>query len=174
MLVMKRLFNFLSLFILACVLAGCAAPPVTTAGTATQDASAPESKDEDCLNGKWEGTLALKSPRTGPLVLRLMFDDPAIRVFAKNSIAGEWTEIMQGHFRGAGFGGNAVIDGTHSGKDEDGKWVETWVLAATCKSENDLLVEFIRMVNNIDLPSSMQRKVFSYGATGVLQRTNGF
>jgi len=134
---------------------------------------APAPIASDNLNGIWEGELTGKGGGKQQIAFRLVLDDSAlIRVFEKNSITGVWAEAMPSNFRGSAFKGNAVIEGTHAA--QDGTWVETWVFVVTCKSKDVLKVEFVRMVNNTDLPEENPDKAFSYGAEGVLKRTTTF
>lgn len=171
---MRQRFNILALIGAAYVLTACATSGDMRANHLMANIPATESETEDSLNGHWEGVLTTKDPEPGQMVLRLELDASTIKVFEKNKISGAWLDIMPNHFRGSVFRGNAVIDGTHFGNDEDGRWVETWVLVVTCKSRNELQAEWVRMVNNVDLPSSNLEKTFSSGAAGVLKRTNDF
>ena len=126
------------------------------------------------LNGEWEGTIFFNGgdSKMRQQQFHLTLEGSRARYFEKNTVSGAWAEAMPGMFRASYHGANAVIQGTHFGDDNDGNWVETWVLVVTRISEESLRVEWIRMVNNVALPSSDPRKVFSYGGSGVFNRIN--
>lgn len=170
---MKQKLILPFLIVAAINLTACTTP-IDSNTSSTGNTSTTAAEIEDHLYGKWEGILTSKEPEREPLILRLNLDSVPIEIFQKNSITREWNKIMPNHFRGSAFRGNAVIDGTHSGSDEDGTWVETWVMVVTCQSKDDLVVEWVRLVNNIDLPSSNLGKTFSSSAVGVLKRIESF
>lgn len=134
----------------------------------------------DNIDGDWEGSLtfqegalSVKDPAFRTLQYRLVLGASEARVFTKNTVSGIWEEAMPQHFRVSRTGSNAVLQASDSGKDEDGTWVETWVFVLTNRTTDELQVEFVRMVNNVDLPISVPGKVFSYGGNGKLIRSNG-
>jgi hypothetical protein len=55
-------------------------------------------------------------------------------------------------------------------RDNEGTWVETWVFAVTQKDRETLIAGFLRLVNNNDLPLSVDHSKFSGAETGELQR----
>lgn len=132
-------------------------------------AATPASKDPT-LNGQWDGILTInRSPSDQRnLALRLTLDDAEIKVAYLDS-KGEWSD-MPGLFRISRQGSNAVIQATNSNVIDGKGWYETWVFVVTFQSENKLRTEFVRMVNNVDLPASDTGKAFSYGGTGMLIR----
>jgi len=176
---MNRLLKILTIVIPMFAFAGCA----TTANTAGNAAVAvpaiaamavPAMGEK--IDGNWGGTLTFKdspfndSP-SGEVGFRLAIENSELKVFVQNTISKVWTEAMPGQFRIASQGSNAVVQAAHSGKDGDGTWVETWVFVLTCQSKDKLRVEWVRLVNNVDLPSSNPDKTFSYGAAGILTRS---
>ena len=48
--------------------------------------------------------------------------------------------------------------------------METWAFAVTQKDKNTLITNFMRQVNNINLPLSVGHSKFSAAATGELSR----
>ncbi|SHG56472.1 hypothetical protein SAMN05428948_1049 [Massilia sp. CF038] len=77
---------------------------------------------------------------------------------------------MPGLFRVSVDRGNAVVQGTNSGKSDEDVWVETWILGITSQSENTLRVAYSRVVNNVTSPSSDEDKTFAYGLSGTFTR----
>ena len=120
------------------------------------------------LVGEWEGTIKRKGDRQTEIPLRILITREQARVFHRKGDA--WIETKPGQFRITRLGPNAVLSATDSGRDEESLWVETWVLALTLHSNDRLLVEFVRMVHNTDLPESVAHKRFSFGAVGILER----
>lgn len=162
---MKRFSNVLILSIALALSAGCATTkdPVAHASSALPDMG-------ESINGKWEGRLSFNGTPVTAAWFRLTLEDSDIKVFEKNTISSVWSEAMPGSFRISRQGSNAIVQATRSGTDEDGRWVETWVFVVTGQSENALRVESVRMVNNIDLPTSNPGKTFSYGGSGIFAR----
>jgi hypothetical protein len=163
-----KLFQSLIIFTAAIALCACTTAPVANRTTAISSPHA-----EDKLTGNWDGVLSEKRTPTEAFGIRLTLNKAGINVFHQNSVTGAWSEAMPGLFHMSQQGGNAVLHATDSGRDADGTWVETWVLVLTCRSDDELLVEWVRMVNNVDLPATKSGKTFSYGATGTLKRVAG-
>jgi hypothetical protein len=57
------------------------------------------------------------------------------------------------------------------GQDNEGTWVETWAYVVTLKSRDTLIANFYRVVNNVDLPLSVDHSKFSEAQAGELSRT---
>jgi hypothetical protein len=165
---MKRLFHLLTFFAAILTLTACAIRPVTPGNSSASLLSVNEN-----INGNWEGILHLKRTPAEDFGLRLSLETTGVKVFHRNSISGIWAEAMPGLFHISRQGSNAVIQATDSGNDEDGTWVETWALIVTSKSRDELQVEWVRLVNNINLPISRPGKVFSEHSTGNFRRSNG-
>jgi hypothetical protein len=120
------------------------------------------------LVGNWEGTLKRKGDKPTESPLRIQITRDQARVFHRKG--GSWLEVKPGQFKVSRLGPNAVLSATDSGRDDESLWVETWVLALTLQSDDRVLVEFVRVVHNIDLPESVEHKRFSVGAVGVFER----
>ena len=127
------------------------------------------------LDGSWEGELTflrgatLWSPlKTTGLRDRITVQGTSVRVYAIYSDRAE--EVKPGSFHMEALMTNAVISATDSGKDNEGTWVETWVFSLTEKDKDTLLVNFSRIVNNIDLPLGNDHSKFALAATGELKR----
>jgi len=65
---------------------------------------------------------------------------------------------------------NSVIFSNDSGTDDDGTWVESWVFVVTLLDNNELLVEWTRMVNNLDMPRTAKSSKFVVHGSGTIQR----
>ncbi|WP_139236769.1 hypothetical protein [Rugamonas rubra] len=173
---MKRLISYIIVILGIFPLIGCSTPRISSV-----NASSPTLLHEnENINGEWEGLLtfqegilSVKDPAFRTLQYRLVLGSSEAQVFAKNTISGVWEEAMPQLFRVSRTGSNAVLQATDSGKDEDGTWVETWIFVLTNRSTEELQVEFVRMVNNIDLPISVPGKVFSYGGSGKFVKLRG-
>lgn len=127
------------------------------------------------LDGSWEGELTflrgatLWSPsKTTGLRDRITIQGTSARVYAIYSDRAE--EVKPGSFHMEQLMTNAVISATDSGKDNEGTWVETWVFSLTQKDKDTLLVNFSRIVNNIDLPLENDHSKFAVAASGELKR----
>ena len=163
---MKKFSLFLLFFTAVVNLSGCTAQ-VKNNDTTTQSSPAYQK-----LNGNWEGVLNLKSSASETLGIRIILGNSGVKLFHQNSKSGAWSEAMPGLFEITRKDGNAVLNATDSGSDSEGTWVETWALVASYRSHDELQVEWVRLVNNIDLPVSDSRKTFSEGAAGILKRVN--
>jgi hypothetical protein len=123
------------------------------------------------LVGDWEGTIKRKGDRQTESPLRILITRDQARVFHRKGDA--WIEAKPGQFRISRLGPNAVLSATDSGRDDESLWVETWVLALTLHANDRLLVEFVRVVHNTELPESVAHKRFSFGAFGIFDRRPG-
>lgn len=132
------------------------------------------SADSGGLDGSWEGELTFlqganlnqTQPRTGRY--RITIQGTSVRVYF--ILSDDVKEVKSGKFHMEDLMTNAVIFAMDSGKDDEGTWVETWVFSLTEKDKDTLLVNFSRMVNNIDLPLTSEHSKFAKEATGELKR----
>lgn len=150
---------------LGLVLCGCA-----TASTRPAPASGGSC---DQLNGAWEGSLPIGGSGTGgsaldELKVRLIFTAGSPKV--QHMERGKWAETMPGSFQARCRGPSAVVHAIDSARDNDGTWFESWVLTVTMREKDALLVKWVRMVNNVDVPLSKSSSKFTAEAAGVLQR----
>ena len=126
------------------------------------------------LDGSWEGeltflqgaTLHQTQAKTGRY--RITIQGTSVRVYF--ILSDDVRESKSGKFHMEYLMTNAVIFATDSGKDNEGTWVETWVFSLTEKDKDTLLVNFSRMVNNIDLPLTSDHSKVALEATGELKR----
>ena len=131
--------------------------------------------DGDCngLRGTWEGALPIDARSDDSVVhdeviLRLALTGDQPKVYLKER--GTWMEVKPGAFAVRCLGPSAVVHAIDSGRDSDGTWVESWVLAVTVRDPKDLLARWIRMVNNVDLPLTNRSSKFGYQGAGILRR----
>jgi hypothetical protein len=131
----------------------------------------PVAQDFGSLDGTWEGQMKFVdiqgNGKTGTYMLRLVIKDQGARVF--NIKDGEASEI-KGKYEVHRLLTNAVIFQINSGQDNEGRWVETWVFVVTQKDRNTLITHWLRVVNNNNLPLSVDHSKFSVAATGDLVR----
>ncbi len=165
---MKQLLRLIGMFLLLLSFSGC----VTSIALPVKDVPEVLLIPDEKLNGEWEGTIFFKDSisKMNQQVFHLTVDSAGVKFFEKNTVTGVWAETMPRLYQISRHGSNAVIQATDSGNDEDGNWVETWVLVVTRISINELKVEWVRMVNNVALPSSDPKKVFSHGGSGTFKR----
>jgi hypothetical protein len=115
------------------------------------------------------GTLKDPSDPKDPMQVRLDLDHVIPRMWSMQE--GHWVEVKPGAFKIDRHQGNAMMYAIDSGGDQDGTWVETWALNMTLRSSQELLVEWTRVVSNVNLPSSSKDRSFSQHTSGVLTRT---
>ena len=140
----------------------------------------PDSKQEnDCgaVQGDWHGFLEIVGKGTDEadlhdrleLVLRLS-QQP--RVFSMERVGERagWIEVKPGTFSIRCLGPSAFLGTIDTALDHDGRWYESWVMTATIIDSDRLLLHWVRMVNNADLPLTNRNSKFSYAGTGVLGR----
>ena len=132
--------------------------------------SVPESTANNAPSGLWNGTLIDPSDAQNRVQLRLDLDQKVPHVWSVERQ--QWVEAKPGKFQISRHSGSAVIYAMDSGRDEDGAWVETWVLNTALRSRGELLIEWTRVVSNVDLPASSKSRIFSQHATGTLTRSN--
>jgi len=125
------------------------------------------------LDGTWEGRLvSIDGPglsKINSFVVRVVIDGTSARVFLLPA-SGKVEEVMPGAFQVARLKSNAVVIALGSGTDEDGTWVETWDFALTQKDGSRLIANWVREVNNVDMPATTADSKFSVAATGELAR----
>lgn len=126
---------------------------------------------EAALVGTWEGALKRRGEKQTESQLRVVITRDQALVFYRKG--GAWVEMKPGQFRITRHGPNAVVSSTDSGRDDESLWVETLVIALTLQANDHLLVEFVRIVHNIDLPETTAHKRFSISAVGVFDRRTG-
>ncbi|HYZ90576.1 MAG TPA: hypothetical protein VE620_14870 [Myxococcales bacterium] len=142
--------------------------------TAAQHPSSLTEGSCNALKGTWEGTLPIHHETNQPdvhdeITLRVAFGGERPKVYLVER--GAWMEAKAGNFVGECLGPSAVIHAIDAGRDSDGVWVETWVLAVTARDRDELITRWIRMVNNVDLPPTAASSKFSYDAVGVLRKS---
>jgi len=118
-------------------------------------------EDFGSLDGTWEGDLkSIDLTGEGKATTawrRIIIQDGQARVFYKRDE--KINEVKPGKFRVERQLTNAVIVAIDSGNDNKGTWVETWAFAVTQKDKNTLITNFMRQVNNINLPLSAGHSV---------------
>ena len=65
---------------------------------------------------------------------------------------------------------NAVILSIDAGKDDDGTWVETWLVTVTAKDSDTLIARWTRVVNNTALAPDAPSSKFVVAGGGELVR----
>lgn len=96
----------------------------------------------------------------------------ATRHLAGDPAKGEWVEAKPGKFRVDRYKTGAVIYASDSAEDGDGNWVESWVLVVTLRAPDELLVVWLRVVNNLDVPLASEHSKFSSQSAGILRRVS--
>jgi hypothetical protein len=124
------------------------------------------------VDGTWEGTLGIIMgsrllTKGDTLPFRLIIKGRTAQVFVGTDLT---REVKPGKFKVEQLGPNAVIFANDSGQDNDGTWVETWVLVVTLKDSKTLITNYYRVVNNLDMPLSKSSSKFSQGYSGELKR----
>ena len=135
------------------------------------------------LDGTWEGQMKwgqMKWFDTGdrqrhgePFTQRIIIQGQAARVFRFKGTQMEeitWDTTKEWPFQVQRKLTNAVISAINSGRDDDGLFVETWVIAVTQKDRNTLLSNLFWVMNNNNLPLTVNYSKFSLAAKGELRR----
>ncbi len=132
--------------------------------------------DLGSLDGVWEGDLgavnvpgAIGPPRL--YTVRIVISGANASVFAHDVTGGPFQEVKHGAFHVTRLGPNGIVYAVDSGGDADGTWVETWNFTVTLKQNDKLIINLCRMVNNIDLPTSVKYSKFTENEAGELTRT---
>ncbi|HEV2737820.1 MAG TPA: hypothetical protein VGU66_04490 [Candidatus Elarobacter sp.] len=133
-------------------------------------------QDLGTLDGTWEGNLVVVAlpNATGPphpFTIRIVIDGANARVFTHATSGGPFHEVKPGVFRVARLGPNGVIIAMEQGQDDEGTWVETWTYTVTLKQPDTLIANFYRVVNNVNLPLTVDHSKFSEAQAGELTRT---
>jgi TonB family protein len=129
------------------------------------------------FDGSWEGDLTflqgatLSQKESTTARYRITIQDTDVHVYSLRSDG--LKEIKPGKFHIEHVMTNAVLYAMDSGRDEEGTWVETWVFALTQKDADNLLANFSRLVNNVDLPLTNDHSKFAKEVTGELRRVAG-
>ncbi|GAB1597213.1 hypothetical protein [Lysobacter claricitrinus] len=123
------------------------------------------------LDGSWEGSLTLSEAPRDVMDLRVDLKGDEAHVWIRENE--EWIEAKPGMFHVNRTLTNAVIYATDSASDEDGTWVESWSIVASPRSEEELLIAWARVVNNLDLPLENVSSKFALHADAVLRRVAG-
>jgi hypothetical protein len=129
------------------------------------------------LAGVWEGSLVATTtdaPVSFPVNLRLTIQDREARVYTRDSPDSPWEEQgLPGGFVFDVNGTNAVIYANRAGRiptPEGSRWFETYLVAATVKSPDQLLVHWLRMVTNLDTAVDDPDRAGTSAGDGVLMR----
>jgi hypothetical protein len=133
-----------------------------------------QAEDFGPVDGIWEGSLgtingAGLSTSDKPLPIRMTIRDKRAQVFTGENFN---VEVKPERFRVDRIATNLVVFAIDSGEDTDGVWVETWAFAMTQKTPNTLMTNLIRVVNNTNLPLSVDYSKFSVAKTGELKRVS--
>ncbi len=127
------------------------------------------------LDGVWQGTinfdkeafLAKTSTPDAGTVFRIEIDDSVVHVFVQHN--GSFEEAKPSRFHIAHVSVSAVIYAT----DEDpGAWVESWAFVVTKKDANTLIVEYSRLVNNVEVPPNEDGSKFATRGAGELSKVS--
>ena len=164
---MNRKFRYLGAFLAIFALSGCTTStlPISSNNSIRQLAV------EDNLNGEWSGAIIFsESAGERAQVVQLAIDGSKVTFMEKDGKNGIWKEFMPGLFKISYRTSDAIIQASNSGRDEDGTWVESWVLIVPKNSKKDLQIQWVRFVNNLDLPNTDKRKTFSYNGIGSLKK----
>lgn len=123
------------------------------------------------LDGIWEGELTYPGKdgkTTTQAWRRIVISDTNAKVFIQRD--GKIEEIKANAFHVQRYLTNAVILSIDSAIDNEGLWIETWSFAVTLKDPKTLITEFTRVVNNANLPLSVEHSKFTSTASGELRR----
>jgi hypothetical protein len=132
-------------------------------------------QDLGTLDGTWQGDLAvIRTPTTvgpgRPYTVRIVITGATAHVFARDTSGGPFQEVKPGAFRVGRLGPSAIILSMDSGQDDEGTWIETWTFVVTLKAPNALITNLYRVVNNVDLPLSIDHSKFTEAEAGELAR----
>jgi hypothetical protein len=130
------------------------------------------------LDGTWQGQMkwldTSNTRRHGDaFTQKIIIQGQGARVFRFNGEQADeitWDSTKEWPFQVQRKGTNAVIFAMNSGRDDDGLFVETWVLAVTQKDRNTLISNLLWVMNNNNLPLTVDYSKFSLSAMGELRR----
>lgn len=132
---------------------------------------------EKLLNGQWEGRLNRRKPFASPdltkppvaedINLRVQIAE-ATKVFVQDD--NEWVEVMANRLTTIRYGSNVTIIGFQADDSEKNRWVESWAILLTLKNDDEVAVEWVRMVNNLNANAPTVAPTFSMGAVGQMHR----
>lgn len=131
------------------------------------------------LGGTWEGPLVASTTDSNGLPVSFKFDlkieiaGRGARVYVRKYVGETWQEqaVPDGFVFNA-MGTNAVIYANRAGRTppDGSRWFETYLVAASVKSPDQLLVHWMRMVTNLDTPVDDPDHAGTSSADGVLSR----
>ena len=135
-------------------------------------------QDFGSLDGTWEGQMKWfdtgdRQRHGEAFTQRIIIQGQEARVFRFKGTQMEeitWDTTKQWPFQVQRKLTNAVISAINSGRDDDGMFVETWVLAVTQKDRNTLISNLFWVMNNNNLPLTVNYSKFSLAAKGELRR----
>jgi len=112
------------------------------------------------LAGTWEGSIVATTtdekgaPISFPVSIKLTIDGQDAHIYVRNGNGGIWLDQGQSdRFVLDARGTNAVIYSNRAGRirtPDGSRWFETYLVAVTVKNADQLLVQWLRMVNNVD------------------------
>jgi hypothetical protein len=130
-------------------------------------------------DGTWTGTVkCLYDPGLWPqdecdvgFTLQIHGTDFSVEQVVKSKAGTETrSKINSGKFHAGRLSTNGVAVSLDTGNDEDGTWVETWSFVMTLKDEDHMLVQWTRVVNNLDMPPDKRGSKFFIVGLGELAR----
>ncbi len=123
------------------------------------------------FTGAWTGSLQWTkvSPGAGSgPELKVVLADGKASVFMKHD--GAWNEVKPGKFQVKQLEQTLVISAIDSGSDFDGVWIEAWDIHLLRLDADTALLDFMRSVNNRDMPATMSWRTFTTAAEGRVRR----
>jgi hypothetical protein len=175
-----------SLTLLRTVLPGLAVVVASLCSAQTPEpalATAPErfspQQLDTLLHGQWRGMLAMRQPLlqgtpddpadTSDMPVRVLITGGKARVFISDK--GKEFEVMAGKLDLLPLGPNAIVSGWTVGTSDgvNPSWIESVGILLSAKTDDELVMEWRRAVNNIRTTGTVQR-AYSVAFSGTLQR----
>jgi len=136
------------------------------AGGTKEQLRCPPRADAD-FSGQWTGKLhwtIVSKPNNTEFEMKVVINGAAVSVFTQGEK--DFVEVKPGKWRMTQLEQTAILTALDEGSDLDGVWIEAWDIHLLRISPDEAVINFIRAVDNRDMPASLSWKTFTVVAQG--------
>jgi len=143
-----------------------------TIGVTKEQLRCPARSDAD-FSGQWIGKLhwtIVSKPNNTEFEMKVVIDGASVRVFAQGENG--FFEVMPGKWQMTQLEQTTILTALNKGSDLDGVWIEAWDIHLLRLSADEAVINYIRAVDNRDMPASLSWKTFTVVAQGRARLTS--
>lgn len=137
-----------------------------TIGVTKEQLRCPARPDAD-FTGQWSGKLhwtIVSKPNNTEFEMKVVISGTTVSVFTQGENG--FVEVMPGKWRIVQLEQTAILTALSEGSDLDGVWIEAWDIHLLRLGADEAVINFMRTVDNRDMPASLSWKTFTVVAQG--------